>query len=82
MSDWKEERRKWAEKYNKGPIEFPLHEGLLPEHVHEYNGDLIDSDTCDYKSENFGRFFVIGWDGQVKKYVILLQKSLMIGYNK
>ena len=67
MGNWKEERRKWATKYGIKGIEFPLREGLLPEHVEQYNDDIIpSSDTGDYKRENFGKFYVLGWDGQKK----------------
>ena len=67
MENLKEERRKWAAKYGIKGIEFPLNEGLWPEHVEPYNDDIIpSSDIGDYKRENFGKFYVLGWDGQKK----------------
>ena len=67
MENWKEERRKWAAKYGIKRIEFLLYQDLLPEHVEIYNDDIIHgSDTGDYKRGNFGKFYVLGWDGQKK----------------
>lgn len=78
MTDWKEERRKWAKKYGIKGIEFLLGQELLPEHVERYNDDIIHgSDTGDYKRENFGKFYVLGWDGQKKTIAQLTPEELM-----
>ena len=77
MTDWKEKRRKWAKKYGIKGIEFPLNVGLWPEHVEPYNDDIIHgSDTGDYKRENFGKFYVLGWDGQKKTIAQLTPEEL------
>ena len=77
MENWKEERRTWATKYGIKGIEFPLNTGLWPEHVELYNDDIIpSSDTGDYNRKNFGKFFVLGWDGQKKTIADLTPEEL------